>query len=339
MRIICRYSSDIVMMNPTNEESTTSSLSSVDLLFVWDFDWTIVNCNSDEFIPAAFLGTDETERRLRLAISINGPTKWHDCIANIVNQCMDECGGDDCCNYDDDDVDGKVTKVLDVAAKMPYLTNVVGALSDIYDCKSLSTGQAIISDGNNSFIGAFVKGNGIEHYFTHGIETNIGVWTRGSNNDAADADAEHRTTFSVVHQSSKYGGHTCKTCPPNLCKSQVLLDILNRTSSSSSGTTAARPRVVYVGDGSNDACPALNVLGPNDVLLARTGRRIKNPNSMIGEQADVVDDELLMKGNEFPILSTIENRKKKESLVPCCKIHSWNTGAELRALVRDILYE
>jgi hypothetical protein len=60
---------------------------------------------------------------------------------------------------------------------------------------------------------------------------------------------------------------------------------------------------------------------------------------MMGEQADVVDDELLMKGNEFPILSTIENRKKKEGLAPCCKIHSWNTGAELRALVRDILYK
>jgi len=322
------------MMNPTNEESTTSSLSSVDLLFVWDFDWTLVNCNSDEFIPAAFLGTDETERRLRLAISIHGPTKWHDCIANIVNQCMDECGGDDCCNYDDDDVDGKVIKVLDVAAKMPYLTNVVGSLKDINDCKSLSTGQVVISDGNNSFIGAFMKDVGIEHYFTHGIETNIGVWTR-SKKDTAD-DAEHKTTFSVVHQSSKYGGHSCKTCPPNLCKSQVLLDILNRTSS---GTTAARPRVVYVGDGSNDACPALNVLGPNDVLLARTGRRINNPNSKTGEQADVTDDKLLMMGNEFPILSTIDSRKKKEGLVPCCLIHSWNTGAELRALVQDILYK
>lgn len=320
------------MNNSTKKESTSSSLLSVDLLFVWDFDWTIVNCNSDEYIPAAFLGTDETERRLRLAISIHGPTKWHDCIANIVNQCME----DDCCNYDDvdGDVDEKVTKILGAAAKMPYLTNVVESLKDINDCKSLSKGQAIISDGNNSFIGAFVKGNGIENYFTHGIETNIGVWTR-SNNGAADA--EHKTTFNVVHQSSKYGGHTCKTCPPNLCKTQVLLDILNRTSPS--GRTAARPRVVYVGDGSNDACPALNVLGPNDVLLARKGRRLKNPNSKIGEQADVVNDELLMKGNEFSILSTIENRKKKEGLVPCCQIHSWNTGAELRAIVQDILYK
>jgi pyridoxal phosphate phosphatase PHOSPHO2 len=303
---------------------------------VWDFDWTIVNCNSDEYIPAYFLGTDETERRLRAAISIHGPTKWHNCISDIVNQCMEECGVDD---MDDDDDDGKITKVLDVAAEMPYLTHVLGSLKDIHDCKSLSTGQVIISDGNNSFIGAFVKGNGIEQYFTHGIETNIGVWTRRKKDTAdaaAAAAAEHKATFSVVHQSSKYGGHSCKTCPPNLCKSQVLLDILNRTSS---GTTVARPRVVYVGDGSNDVCPALNVLGPNDVLLARAGRRIKNPNSKIGEQADVTDDKLLMMGDKFPILSTIESRKKKEGLVPCCLIHSWNTGTELRALVQDILYK
>jgi pyridoxal phosphate phosphatase PHOSPHO2 len=317
----------------TDKESTTTSSLPVDLLFVWDFDWTIVNCNSDEYIPAAFLGTDETERRLRAAISIHGPTKWHNCISDIINQCMEECSCDDM----DDDVDGKISKVLNVAAKMPYLADVRGALTDIHDCKSLSTGQAIISDGNNSFIGAFVKDVGIEQYFTHGIETNIGVWTRSKKDTPDDAaDAEHKTTFSVVHQSSKYGGHSCKSCPPNLCKSQVLLDILNRTSS---GTTAARPRVVYVGDGSNDACPALNVLGPNDVLLARTGRRINNPNSKIGEQADVTDDKLLLMGNEFPILSTIESRKKKEGLVPCCLIHSWNTGAELRALVQDILYK
>ena len=311
----------------TNEESTTTSsfLPSVDLLFVWDFDWTIVNCNSDEYIPAYFLGTDETERRLRAAISIHGPTKWHNCISDIVNKCLDECKFD------------TTGPILVAASRMPYLTHVRGALADIDDCKSLSTGQAIISDGNNSFIGAFVKDVGIEVYFTHGIETNIGVWTRSKKDTADDAaDAEYKTTFSVVHQSSKYGGHSCKTCPPNLCKSQVLLDILNRTSS---GTTAARPRVVYVGDGSNDACPALNVLGPNDVLLARTGRRINNPNSKIGEQADVTDDKLLMMGNEFPILSTIESRKKKEGLVPCCLIHSWNTGAELRALVQDILYK
>ena len=30
------------------------------ILFVWDFDWTIINCNSDEYVPALFLGHDAT---------------------------------------------------------------------------------------------------------------------------------------------------------------------------------------------------------------------------------------------------------------------------------------
>lgn len=302
-----------VNLKPTMEE-TTSLLPHVNTLFVWDFDWTIVNCNSDEYVPAAFLGTNENERRLRSAIGVRGPTKWHECISEIVNDCMDECG----VSMDD---------VLSAAARMPYLIDVRASLLDVDEHPT--TGQAIISDGNDMFIRAFLKKNGMERYFTHGIETNIGVWEKGST--TANGDDGHR--FSVVHQSSKYGGHTHAKCPPNLCKSQALLDILERTS-------GARPRVVYIGDGSNDACPALHMLGPSDVLLARTGRQIHNPNSMSEEQPDVVVDEhALTLGDEFQILSTIESRKKKEGLTTRCRIHGWNAGTELRALVRDILNE
>ncbi len=75
----------------TNSRVTAGpSLPSVNILFVWDFDWTIVNCNSDEYVPASFLGAAEMERRLRQMIEIHGPTKWHDCVASLINECMKE---------------------------------------------------------------------------------------------------------------------------------------------------------------------------------------------------------------------------------------------------------
>lgn len=251
------------------------------------------------------------EKRLRQMIKEHGPTKWHDCVSSLINACVDE-------------TNSSRQDVLDAAASMPYLIDVRGSLEEVTNDDSC--GQAIISDGNDVFIDAFIKRNDLENCFTHGIETNIGNW-----DDCAPNNTTTNEQFSVVHQSTKYGGHSCKKCPPNLCKSQVLTNILRRID-------AKRPRLVYIGDGSNDVCPALNVLDVGDVLLAREGKRIGNPNSKSGEQPDVKSiDELT--GTQFPILSTIEKRQREDGLVPSCRVCTWNSGRELRNLVQDILDE
>ncbi len=304
------------------DSATVHSLPSVDTLFVWDFDWTIVNCNSDEYIPAAFLGVDVSTQRLRKMIHMHGPTKWHDCVASLINNCMEEKG----CTMSD---------ICNAAALMPYLADVRGSLIDVNE--DGNCGQAIISDGNSSFIGAFVERNSMEHFFNCGIETNIGEWKRSA--DSSNATIL-RNQFSVVHQSSKYGGHSCETCPPNLCKTQVLLHILSRIEQEAK----KRPRIVYIGDGENDACPALHVLHEGDVLLARVGRKTIHPNSKVGEQFDDNDEggamELLQTtdgSSDFGIISTIEKRQTDEGMLPCCSIRTWSTGLQLRSLVRNIL--
>jgi pyridoxal phosphate phosphatase PHOSPHO2 len=168
-------------------------------------------------------------------------------------------------------------------------------------------------------------------YFTHGIETNIATW-------------DNESLFKIAYQSSKYvGGHECNRCPPNLCKSQVLRDILDRMNTTSD---AIRPRIVYVGDGHNDACPALCVMNENDILLAREGKRKLNPNSLSGPQSD--DDQDCKEtangggggdGGTFGIVPTLEKVKKKEGLTPKCRVSTWNSGLELRSLVHSILNE
>jgi pyridoxal phosphate phosphatase PHOSPHO2 len=295
-------------------------LTPVDTLFVWDFDWTIVDCNSDEYVPAQFLGSKETERRLRRYVGMRGPTGWHECVSDLVNECADECGLSPC-------------DVHAAAARMPHLADVRGAIDDVRG--RASCGQAIISDGNDYFIGAFLGANKMEGHFTHGVETNAGRWESRGRTDGASTARDGRR-FVVVHQSSKYGGHNNAMCPPNLCKTQVLLDVLSRTAGMT--TRGRRPRVVYVGDGSNDACPALNVLDERDVLLARAGRMTRDPNSRSGGQPDE-GGAGAPTGDDFGILKAIERRTRGGGGTPRCRVCSWNSGRQLRSLVGDILNE
>lgn len=280
-------------------------------IFVWDFDFTIINCNSDEFVPAGFLGTEEVAKRISAEMSAHGPTKWHECVATLINACMSVKG----CSKED---------ILAKAAEMPYLLDVKQALTDV--ANNSTCGQAIISDGNDKFIDAYLRRNKMIHFFSHGIETNVGTW--GESNEAS---------FTIQYQSCKYGGHDCKRCPPNLCKSQVLNDILSRVSKVNT-KDATRPRIVYVGDGHNDACPALHVLNEDDVLLARDGKRYSNPNSVSGPQADKNHDEAVAIGT-FAILTTLEKAEKNEGLVTKCRVCPWNTGKELLSFVQSILNE
>ena len=308
--------------NDNHSTSHASLHSLVDTLFVWDFDWTIVNCNSDEYVPAAFLGVDVSTNRLQKLVQLHGPTKWHDCVASLINNCMDEIQG---CTMND---------ISNAAASMPYLADVRGALVDIDEDININCGQAIISDGNDLFIGAFVKANRMDHLFTHGIETNIGKWIDETNPiGTCCTRTKQHPIFSVMHQSSKYGGHSCTICPPNLCKTQVLLRILSSIEEANYGK---RPRrIVYIGDGENDACPALHVLKEGDVLLARVGRKTNDPNSKMGEQMDDYDEGT---GSKFGIIPTIEKRQKEDGgIIPHCYIRTWSTGIQLRSHVRGIL--
>ncbi len=327
------------------------------------------------------IGDEVILHKFREGLAKHGPTKWHEIVASLINECIDE---------------GKCTRedVLDAAKYMPFLIDVRGALGDIDstnngdrgDCskgddldsrKKLLVGQAIVSDGNDSFIGEYLKRNGMDEYFSHGIESNSAIWESQSGdhneNDSGGSEDKIVNTFlengsistkckerlRIQYQSTKYGGHSCNRCPPNLCKSQVVNDILTRIAQSSPSSDSImqqhRPRVVYVGDGSNDACPALHVLNENDVLLARVGRKRRDPNSKSGPETD--EDAIEGHGkhefhpemhyreveahgavNAFPILSTLR-KAEKEGLHPKCRVCVWRSGKDLRSHVGRILDE
>ncbi|KAL3907941.1 MAG: hypothetical protein SGARI_003295, partial [Bacillariaceae sp.] len=228
-------------------------------LFVWDFDWTIINCNSDEYVPVQFLGEKRAEEGFYKLYEKH--KDWHKCVEDMVNLAMDES-------------DLSADNVLEKAAQFPYLMGVRAALDGVHEEQGRSTGQMILSDGNTLFIQAFLDNNGLSGHFDHGVITNRGSW------DYSEESNSQR--LRVIHQSEQHGGHSCKRCPKNLCKTQALEAALEEKFSS----LEDRPRIIYVGDGGNDACPALNVLGDGDVLLARAGTRRPFANERSGAESD-----------------------------------------------------
>ena len=259
---------------PGAMDSKSGIAPAVDTLFVWDFDWTIVNCNSDKYVPSKFLGNAESEQKLRRLYRDLGPGKWHECVSSLVNSCVEEKG----CSRQD---------VIEAVASMPCLVDVEGSVRNVAARAGCS--QMIISDGNDEFIGAFLDGTGLGRCFDRGVETNFATWSAGR--------------FGVRHQSSKYSGHSSPSCPPNLCKSQVLRDVLGVMG-------GGRPRVVcardvYVGDGSGDFCPCLR-LRAGDTVCARSG---------------------------FPLAKKLE-AMKDDAKVLDARVAYWEDGAELARALR-----
>lgn len=273
-------------------------------LFVFDFDWTIVNCNSDEYVPGQFLKEDELMGGF--VDLYEAGNDWHTCVEKMVGRAVKEG-------------DATPSSILEAASRMPFLLDVLRALEHIRS-KAPRTGQMILSDGNTLFINEFLRGQGIQSHFTHGIVSNIGSW-------------DEQGGLSVVHQSQKYGGHQCEMCPANLCKAQALKDTLQEKFQRQS---RKRPRIVYVGDGGNDACPALNVLVEGDVLLARAGRRRTLANQRSGPETDAAAVAGTEESGLFGILPKLEEASKG-GVFPSCRVLEWTTGEELRIQVEELL--
>jgi len=301
-------------------------------LVVWDFDWTIANCNSDEYVPAYFLGVDAVKKRFDELYSAG--VDWHCCVEE---QMKDAANGYAEKDYRD--------AVRTAAACMPYLEDVrrvVEGISSISSKEKEKHGddglklveQVIVSDGNEIFIRSFLEGNGMLPLFSAGIVSNSASFI------SAPAETESPPSIKVVPcfgtaTSTFPQSHQCPTCPSNLCKSHVLRHLLSTTYA---GCT--RPRIIYVGDGSNDACPALHVLQQGDILFARTGYAPDaDPQQRKGKQSDDSYCEKSQSTNfvhtqppRFRIIPKLDAAKAEGTTIKP-DVYCWNSGKELHELV------
>ncbi|KAF4130772.1 putative Phosphatase [Phytophthora infestans] len=129
--------------------------------------------------------------------------------------------------------------------------------------------EKFVSDGNSLFIAKALMYHGLTPYINEVLTNHAEVETMDNGRSRICLRPHHDTPMS------------CPWCPSNLCKGSVL-DSIRRTKQYS--------RVLYVGDGIGDFCPASR-LTKNDVVFARadeaTGRsyglqtRIDNNSSLI----------------------------------------------------------
>eukprot|EP00977_Amphora_coffeiformis_P013692 scaffold3648_cov149-Amphora_coffeaeformis.AAC.6 len=263
---------------------------------------------------------------------------WHACVQAMVGRVMEKPYG------------ATPDAIMAAARHMPYLTGVRSALDTIHQCNtkegSGDTGQMILSDGNTLFIGAFLDANGLAGHFTHGVISNEGRWVHSK----GGRDEKEVERLEVVHQSKRYGGHFCDRCPKNLCKTQALQHFLdqhfpriigNGDDGDETGDRRNGPsRIVYVGDGANDACPALHVLGASDVLMARAGRKRRNANSRAGPETDKEAITEETEGGAFGILPALRSAQEKGETKQSptkCQVLEWTTGDELKELVAKLI--
>ncbi|XP_062217305.1 inorganic pyrophosphatase 2-like [Phragmites australis] len=210
-------------------------------LVVFDFDKTIVDCDSDNWVVDALGATQRFDELLR-------QLPWNYAIDAMMGELHSQ---------------GKTIQDIRACLRTAPLSPHVTAA--IRSAHALGCELRILSDANTFFIDTILAHHGLAGYFS-AIDTN-----------PAHVDAAGRLRIRPYHEfHASAPGHGCAlpTCPPNMCKGKVMERILLhlQEEASAGAATAKRRRraVVYLGDGRGDYCPSLK-LCEGDYVMPRTG--------------------------------------------------------------------
>jgi len=217
---------------PTDTDKAKSALAAV----VFDYDLSLIDCNSDTFVPAALSPPllDHIRARHREG------ALWTSLMAEVLR--MLHAGGA---------ARADIERALE---RMPVWPET---LALVREARARGHPLDIVSDANEVYIAHFLEHHGVRQAFSR-VVTNRARFT-----------ADGLLEVAPYHDEAALGPHGCARCPPNLCKGRVM-DALGHSSAAGGAGGAARAPVVYVGDGGGDVCAALR-LGPRDLVAARAG--------------------------------------------------------------------
>lgn len=228
-------------------------------VIVFDFDHTVVNCNTDEVIPEA-LGRKELLHSL-LATSMQFTTVCDTIIAPFTAAQLRQAA----------------EKSVVVDPQMPL---VFEFLKKLQEDQHTLLNVNIASDSNMLYIESSLDAHfpGVRPFISQ-IHTNAyeevkeGKQTPGSLSDPMKGTETQRdATFSNGQTRHSrlfwYEAHQCRCCleggKPNMCKSRIIHRILK-------SSTLIDPTIIFIGDGRNDYCPVKHTLRPRDYVFARRG--------------------------------------------------------------------
>lgn len=225
-------------MSATTSAAAAPRANTSDVLVVFDYDWSLVNENSDTFIfrelHAPLLDAIERERAQWTAES-----SWTALMDKLLGELVAQ--------------QPHVTPALirETLARIPVLDRMLDAVRLAVDTHGADV--KIVSDANTVYIESMLAHHGLSAHVSE-IFTNRGFFEL--NNGAASES--NRLRVEPYH-ARDIEPHGCRDCPANMCKGAILDAI-----------RSARPytHVLYVGDGQGDFCPATR-LTASDVVFAR----------------------------------------------------------------------
>ncbi|GLE05499.1 hypothetical protein PINS_up014522 [Pythium insidiosum] len=224
-------------MDTNTMEATKKTPSTPRVLLIFDFDWSLINEDSDAYVASQLWPTaerDAPEFYSTFAREADQPQEEIDCptlFSRFMKKMVEhkpELSRED---------------VIHAIQRIPVQPRMIDAVHTAV--REHDAHVAIVSNANTVYINAWLDHHGLHHLIR----------------DVVTNPAEFDESSSVLHVRPYCSeGHNCPWCPVNMCKGRIVEELRRRI--------APTERVIYVGDGGNDFCPA-TILESSDVILAR----------------------------------------------------------------------
>ncbi|XVF74437.1 hypothetical protein PTKIN_Ptkin13bG0110200 [Pterospermum kingtungense] len=190
-----------------------------DIVVIFDFDKTIIDCDSDNWVLDELNATDLFNQLL--------PTMpWNPLMDRMMKELHSQ--------------GITVEDIVGVLKRTPIHPRIIQAIQSAH---ALGCDLKIVSDANMFFIETVLKHHGLRECFSE-INTNPGF-----------IDEEEGRIRIFPHHDFTKSPHGCHhPCAPNMCKGMVIEKIQATLSQLEQKKT-----IIYLGDGVGDFCPSLKL--------------------------------------------------------------------------------
>eukprot|EP01080_Neovahlkampfia_damariscottae_P002048 gene2048-1554_t len=224
------------------------SLSS--LLVVFDFDHTMIDCNSDTHIFSKIPTLKSEMKKLR-----KEGVQWTNLVSIILKKASLEHSMN-------------IQELKELISDIPLDENMVSLIQILK--KRYNTIIKIVSDANVLFIKWILEKNEIEDYIDEIIS-----------NPCEIVEFEKFQYLNVKHYDMS---HKCEICPLNMCKGKIIESFKPEGKENLYDFDS----IIYVGDGGNDFCPCTKLRKEdfvfprkNHKLIEKIENELKSENSLI----------------------------------------------------------
>ena len=211
-------------------------------LVIFDFDWSLINENSDTWVFEQLCPALYPELRELSCSTYKG--RWTQLMDAMVEKMMST------------PYNVTIDQLNEALCSIPVFSET---LSAVKLAKENGCTVSILSDANGHYIRTILRYLGLESYISDVVTNHSMIcYPDGPTCDICPFPLPSaRLHIGPYHTDLE--PHGCPLCPPNLCKG-IVLDRWRRDESCSV--------VIYVGDGGGDFCPATR-MNAADIILCR----------------------------------------------------------------------